>query len=281
MQRKGTVMKFRTDFVTNSSSSSFCVSVTLKYVNGDREDLEFSPFALEDFECSYSLNFTCSAEDVLGAESVEALTDLLSNTFEDSEEDIDKDTYEDSRASICRRFGVESCEELDEGIADAFVEVEDGVYKDERRRNELDTFLWRIRRHGSDITQISTISFKRKFEAYGEEASCLVWNDDALSDLADAVCTASASEKEAAIEAMKEYLETEEVYTDSDTHCWPSGFMGNRHGGKYAWDGSIEELAELIVAEEISPDDDAIETTVIDMQNRTISHEAIYSLREK
>jgi hypothetical protein len=90
------------------------------------------------------------------------------------------------------------------------------------------------------------------------------------------VCTASASEKEAAIEAMKEYLETEEVDTGEG---WPSGFMGNRHGGKYAWDGSIERLAELIVAGRISPDDDAIETTVIDMQNRTISHEAIYSLQ--
>ncbi len=82
-------MKIRTDFVTNSSSSNYCVSFCVEMNNGKVIDLDPWPEdadVSEDIYCPIHTDVGELAEGIKGCSSVEALKQLLVSTVDQDDE---------------------------------------------------------------------------------------------------------------------------------------------------------------------------------------------------
>ena len=72
-------MKIRTDFVTNSSSSSFVVEIKVKTTDGREFIQAVDP---DDGGGNGNVEVNCTAEEILAASSVEELANILSGGIE-------------------------------------------------------------------------------------------------------------------------------------------------------------------------------------------------------
>ena len=242
-------MKIRTDFVTNSSSSSFVVKITLLDTDGNTYDVSIPSYD-PDGLCQGDLH--CSADELSSVGSVNALLKLIERSADNG---ADYDDYDEL-------YDFDDKDAINTKVA-------------------LQRFSDSVAKGIPDLSHIAMVEAKRVLEAWGEYASCFGSHlPDELQDLADKVCHSTGNEKEAAKEAMREYLAN---YVFDDCECrFPSGFLGSNAPARIVWDriaDSIEDFAQRIVNGRVSGDDYAEETTVIDMQTHTITQKAEYIFR--
>lgn len=240
-------MKIRTDFVTNSSSSSFTVQIAIIDKNGKKYD----GFFAGDEDGMTSLDLNCTTKEIMNSDSVDSLLELLSNSLNTDCNYDDPYFYE--------------------------------------FKEEFKAFADEISKNVVTIDDIDTILIKRTLEAWGEYASCFVWNVNSyapeLISLAQKVCNASDKEKESAKKALFDYLNNCDLKINDPS--WPSGFAekltGQRPISRISGDATtdIESFAKAILEQDLpmADVDWGEETVKIDMKSKKqyISSEYIIS----
>ena len=253
-------MKIRTDFVTNSSSSSFCVEISLKSMDGTEYSAVISP---DDGGGNGSANINCKAKDIANVSDVSALLRLLRDHLE-----------------IAERMQMWEIE--DEGDEWEENDNEDVLYS-------LEQFENAVRVNIQDISQIRSIQLRRIWCAFGEYSSCFGLNLDIFADellpLCQKVCETNGEASDMAKIELAEYLDNfSGAISAEGPGYFPTGFLGSRAKTSIEWRNVSEDIgkfARAVVDGALSGCGDyAIEATIIEMQNRSITQKAIYYLGE-
>lgn len=249
-------MKIRTDFVTNSSSSSYVVELALETIDGKEYSATIAP---GDGGGAGSANINCKAKSLLLFTHVDTLLRYISS-------------------SLTVKVGQDSWDEepCDYAELDFF-------------EQPMQDFVREVQENVPRISDISTITLRRIWRAYGEAAYNFGWNISLhapeLLPLAESVCAAEGPEKEAAKEKLITYLDKLKIPKAIRSEWgdkFPSGFMGASAKSAVDWrtlTEDIEELAGMIVNDELPGNDYGEETVVVDMQRKKVTNSAKLFLR--
>jgi hypothetical protein len=168
-------MKIRTDFVTNSSSSSYCVSLSVETAADKKIELDFLPDG-EDGSSCFTIPLREDADQLIASiracASVEELRDLLLNALsledlfdemEDAIEDEFDEEYDDmDNAKFLSRISklIKNDEDGDfEDYVDTLDEVKKKIAKFKRAINKIES-----------LEGIRCVNIRENFNGWGEFA---------------------------------------------------------------------------------------------------------------
>ena len=168
-------MKIRTDFVTNSSSSSYCVSLIVKTAANKKLELDFWPED-EDESGQVMVPLKEDADSVVNGikacESVEELRDLLLNALDlnglfGEIEDVILDEYEDEADDMDNTQFLEAVSKIVKNDEDGEFEDYEDVLSDVKKTvSKFKRAMDKI----EDLSGIKSVSVYEYFTGWGEFA---------------------------------------------------------------------------------------------------------------
>lgn len=168
-------MKIRTDFVTNSSSSSYCVSLIVKTAANKKLELDFWPEG-EDGSGEVMVPLKEDADSVVNGikacESVEELRDLLLNALDlnglfGEIEDVILDEYEDEADDMDNTQFLAAVSKIIKNDEDGeFEDYEDVLSDVKKTASKFKRAMDKI----EDLSGIKSVSVCEYFTGWGEFA---------------------------------------------------------------------------------------------------------------
>ena len=214
-------MKIRTDFVTNSSSSSFSVCVSIYDKSGKEYSIMDEPY---DEGGSAEAYFSGNLGDIKNISTIKELCDFLIEAIED-------DSWCDSEG-----FPIEYDEEYGDEYYDEEL-IEGKRELEESKKNFSESVI----RNVKSIDNISKIVVERYYWAMGEYSELVADNDEKLCSLAKKFRNSLGDEKEKAKKELLEYIHNPDPDIGKDFN------FGSGYGDfRYRWDGNDEDLENLV-----------------------------------
>lgn len=253
-------MKYRSDFVSNSSSSSFCININVYDVNGNIYNLYRCP-SMGNPEGSESADFMGGLADMLACKSVEEVANFLVEGVYDSYiEFLDE----------CSEWE----DDYDEDGEDDEYDCEEDYREAVKESTEL--FVKEITEGIKEVADIEQVEIIRDYDAWGECADLVADNDEKLCKLASVYSKAT---DEARVEAKKNLLDY--INTPNAERGYGMSFGNGFKDFRYNFsgeDGDLEALVERLSSNYGPGSVSGEEVQKLDVKGRKFTKYAVFDL---
>lgn len=262
-------MKFRSDFVTNSSSSNFTVMVTVVDKQGNFSSFELDPYEINCDEGGTAY-FNADLRKALEMNNLLELCEFLTENAQSEYDDYTEFRYDDPDD--------EDYGDADECCDDEFGEENEGQGFGERTfKARKEAFTKAVMENVGTLENVKKIIVERQYSAWGEYADLIADNDEPLCEFAQELVAASEEEKPAIRKKMLEYINT------PDTEGYRRGeyFGCDMERIEYAWYGgeaALDKLAERLTGCYGPGSVEGAETFALDMESGEYDEYAEFEL---